>query len=216
MSFFAIEPMGGIAVGGRARGSMRGGVPVGGVPVGGATMMPYGFHETYMPHMYEGGAMTKEEKSARAKEMKKMIAERAKELRTEVFEDEEGNEYTLGKNEALGKAKDQIQAEMMKERKVKQAKDERITKKFLRSRVSNMKAKEQKKLDEKITGYRSAIHTEKGKPKLTQEQLKAISERLTAEGYGVYDMVGGKWYDDLWRGVKKGAKIAEHALPFIL
>jgi len=221
MSFFEIEPMGGIAVGGqmrgRMRGSMRGGVPVGGVPVGGVpvggVMMPhsYGFNQMLMPSAMEGGvAMTKQEKAQRARDMKKAIAERAK----EIMEEDLSLGTVTSKNVALALAKDELQARNKRAVKERAISAPRLNKKMLRKRASALRKGEVEKATNRADKYRADIYNDK--KKLTQAELMAISDRLKAEGYGMYDFVGGAWYDDLWHGIKKGAEIATSALPFIL
>ena len=212
MSFFEIEPMG------AGMRKMRGGVAMGGVSLGGVSLGGMRHRGgVAMGGVMMGGAMTKEELKAHQKEMKKRIADRAKLLMKDVFVDEEGREYSLGKNEAKGKAKDEIQAEnklaLKKAPKVRVEKEPKETKKALRGRLMTLK----KRQEGEIQHFRNEL-APKG---LTQEKLRDIATQLAVYGVGLYDMESGcGFFGDLWEGVKNVGKtalqVAPHLLPMML
>jgi len=230
MSFFEVSPMGsgmsmgGVSVGGkRSRMSHRlgkhhmGGVSVGGNEEYGIPMGYMGEHHMGGVMMPMGGAMSKEEKKEQVKKMKALIKERAQKLSEEIYVDEDGREFKIGKNEALGKAKDEIMAELKQGRKVAMEKTPRITKKALGKRVRTYRDKVEK--DAKEAWY--PIYSDLSHKGLTKEQLSAIDASLKAVGFGVYHMAtGSAWYDDLWSGVKKvgetALNVAPHLLPLLL
>jgi hypothetical protein len=222
MSFFEVSPMGsGVAIGGRRNRvapKHRGGISVGGIAMGGE----YGM-EQYMPMeqmggvmmpmnamggIAMGGAMSKEDRAKNARNMKKLIQARAKELLSK---------FELGKNEALGMAKDEIQAELKGLSKEVKLSEPRVTKKALGKRVRAYRTKVEKEAEEKWMPIRDELRV-KG---LSKEKLSSLDSQLKMLGFGIYDMsTGCAWYDDLWSGVKSvgetALKVAPHLLPLLL
>jgi hypothetical protein len=192
MSFFEVSPMGsGIAVGGRRGRSRVSPKHMGGISVGGV-------------------AMSKEDRAKNARNMKKLISARAKLIESE---------YDVGKNQALGMAKDEIQAELKSlgtdYRKAEKGK--RITKVALKPRLR--KYRDAVELEAK--GKWTPLDNDLRQKGLTKDQLSALDAKLKAVGFGIYDMeTGSAWYDDLWSGVKDVGKtalqVAPHLLPLLL
>jgi hypothetical protein len=215
MSFFEIEPMGARHYGGIGVGGM----PMGGMSVGGMT------HQRHYGGMYDamGGARTKKGEegyvytplSKDQKEHNKLIRAETQ-AKVDYLADEIQKQFGVSVSEALKRAKSTVNALN------KKARMEGV----VRARVQRPKKGEEgyvpaKKHDnvwyathkDSISTIKKRLNTGKNgslftQKRITQKDLAELSAWLESKGYGIEDLEGCAWYDDLWSGVKDVAKFA--------
>lgn len=79
----------------------------------------------------------------------------------------------------------------------------------LRSEFADSLARQRSRLSSK--------HLKSKEIPLDEASVMRIADALSAIGLGIHDLeTGGAWYDDLWSGIKEGANVASHILPFVL
>lgn len=204
MSFFDMYPMG---------GAMRGGVSVGGFPVGGA------FDKYIVKGDKESGyndawkASMKKAKNTRD-EKKQIVEIRVNEIINEGLM----SGRKISKKEAKVIATGEYNLE-----KLQQDKRDLLAKRGPPKPRISRKGMPRFPMSSdalRLSEQRSRLTVKNAKARgttLTPEHIDKIRHVLTEVGLGIYDLeTGGAWYDDLWSGIKTGAKVAEHILPFVL
>ena len=224
MSFFEIEPMGarhygGINVGGMPVGGMThlpqyGGMPVGGGPISGLLgMFGLGDGDMYggvFPKRGEAGYEELRAKIADARAKKKaFMAGRRAQLKAEG--------YTA--KEQMSISRTEWEASRVKPRKPKRGEEG-----YVQRPRKGQEGYRPPKLSQVAT-LKSRISRGKNgssltSKRITNEDLETLADFLAENGYGIHDLDGGAWYDDLWSGVKQGVgmatQIAPHLLPLLL
>jgi len=200
MSFFEIEPMGARHYGGMPMG----GINVGGMNVGG---MMYGGGR-------KGVALTEAQKKA-MKEGKEAMAEAVDARAEQLYEQFRGQ---LSIREAIDLARD----ELTKEKRSGRASAPRPKK----GEVGYKPAKKHEKEwylanPASVSTIKKRINTSKkgsilnGNP-ITTTDLKELDAWLRLKGYGLGDLEGCGFFDDLYHGVKNVGKTALSLAPSIL
>jgi len=199
-----------------------GGMNVGGMNVGGMNYM--------MPQMGMYGGMpvggVLPAKGTPAYDAMRAKAQRTRDLKKDIIDSriQELIQEAAAQNIRLPKAKARIEAVNeynLANYEMKRGEPKpRVSRKGMprgpQSQLSQMFSPFQKRLNVSAMKKKSSQFIGLDDATLPQK-LQQLDASLKQLGLGIMNMeTGGAWYDDLWSGIKSGAKVAEHILPFVL